>query len=438
MELIPDDEIDKISCDVWSRILSPSKPHVVTPGNSIRVQNPDTHHQYSAVHLNLFEKTEKKSASNTSEEDEEDDDAGERFDMPASVRIKPSEFYAQFVARTPEQCEEELKAPQKSEQWLQARKYSITASQFGSAVGTSPYQSPDALVIDKLWNTFTGNAATQWGNEHEHHAKETFCQWFSQHINVPFRFIEENLMKFSDEPWMAVSPDGIVQYEMDGQLCEDLVEFKCPAYYRNAVNHPYAKYTKQTPPHYMSQMQGIMGYLNAHGRHFKNAGLWCGNPTRPGSSRMTLTRVITMTCTQNYASGISANFYQRLLTKRMVYFVLARAYRKKSLKFLRWCKLKTNVVSNNVKLGSSRITYCSSRWNGTHFKTRRQVIAASAAVPHGVRRFRATWYFAGRFAHKIIQREQDRLAYVSDRVFCRHSCRPRAVRHRLFWSRVVQ
>ena len=47
------------------------------------------------------------------------------------------------------------------------------------------------------------------------------------------------------------------------------MEFKCPAYLRNTVNHPYQKYTKSTPPHYLSQIQGIMGYLNAHGRNLR-------------------------------------------------------------------------------------------------------------------------------------------------------------------------
>jgi putative phage-type endonuclease len=271
MEIVSNEEIAQISTDVWARILKPSEARPVKEGESISVANPNSHYQYSAVHLNLFEKKDEKNkdTEDSDSNDENELEDGAHFDLPSATRIKPSEFYDEFVARTPEQCAEELLAPQKSEKWLQARKYCITASQFGSAIGTSPYQTPDALVVDKLWNTFVGNAATQWGNDHEPHAKESFCIWFGKHIKVPFKFVEENLMKFSDEPWLAVSPDGIVQYEIDGHQYEDLVEFKCPAYFRNSVGHPYAKYTKQTPPQYLSQIQGIMGYLNSHGRNFR-------------------------------------------------------------------------------------------------------------------------------------------------------------------------
>jgi putative phage-type endonuclease len=167
-----------------------------------------------------------------------------------------------FVARTSEECEKELQAPQRSQEWLQARKFSITASQFGTAAGLSPYQTPDELINEKLWNTFEGNAATQWGNLHEKHAKEIFCKFFETKYKN-FTFIEENLMKFSDEPWMAASPDGIVKYEVDGQTRYDLVEFKCPAYLRNTQRHPYEKHGN-IPPHYKAQIQGIMGYLNKH------------------------------------------------------------------------------------------------------------------------------------------------------------------------------
>jgi putative phage-type endonuclease len=180
-------------------------------------------------------------------------------------------FYSLFVARTHEECEKELAAPQRSLEWLQARKLSITASQFGVAIGVSPYQTPDELVIEKLWNTFEGNAATQWGNSHEIHAKEVFCEWFKT-LHPNFTFMEENLMKFSAEPWMAVSPDGIVKYEKNGEIKYDLVEFKCPAYLRNTQTHPYAK-NSNIPPQYKAQIQGIMGYLNTH-THMKFERCW--------------------------------------------------------------------------------------------------------------------------------------------------------------------
>jgi putative phage-type endonuclease len=191
--------------------------------------------------------------------------------LPLNERLKPSEFYEKYVARTNEECLKELSAPQKSQGWLNARSLCITASQFGAAINESPYQTPDELIVEKLWNTFTGNSATQWGNDHEVHAKEVFIPWFKQYLKTKnghsFHFKEENLMKYSNQPWMAVSPDGIITYTINDITYTDLVEFKCPAYLRNTKNHPYAKHDLNTPSHYKSQIQGIMGYLNSYGNY---------------------------------------------------------------------------------------------------------------------------------------------------------------------------
>jgi putative phage-type endonuclease len=224
---------------------------VETVGASTRISSCQSHLAFGSDRLQ-------------SDESESDTDT-DCEDITNVANLKPSEFYNQFVARTQEQCEHELQAPQKSQEWLNARKLCITASQFGAAVGLSPYQTPQELVAEKVWATFRGNAATQWGNTHEPHAKEAFCAWFQKREGVKdFVFVEHNLMKYADEPWMAVSPDGIVSYTLFGARRVDLVEFKCPAYLRNTRGHPYSKHPRDTPPHYEAQMQGIMGYLQAH------------------------------------------------------------------------------------------------------------------------------------------------------------------------------
>jgi putative phage-type endonuclease len=198
--------------------------------------------------------------------------------LPKEDRLLPSAFFDLYVKRTPEQCAQELSAPQRSQEWLDARKLCITASQFGAAIGDSPYQSPEDLVKEKLWNSFVGNAATKWGTAHEPHAKESFSSWFQEYLvangGTKFKFIEENLMKFADESWMAVSPDGIVSYEKEGTTYVDLVEFKCPAYLRNTAGHPYSKHPLNVPSYYKAQMQGIMGYINTHHPSWKFGQAW--------------------------------------------------------------------------------------------------------------------------------------------------------------------
>ena len=320
-----DKEIEEMSLEAWIKVLgcgtksqgtyvkdageggtsAENRPKVIAPnyeitsGNTIRIPNPPIHMSYADARIDLFYAAaaagtpvtvgkraliEEIEVETDSEEDENSEKGvvAEEIVLPSlnpisvETRLKPSQFYEKFVARTEKECLEELNAPQRSEEWLNARKLCITASQFGAAVGLSPYQTPDALVIDKVWNEFQGNAATAWGNEHEIHAKESFCAWFKGYLKAEedFEFVEENLIKFSAEPWMAVSPDGLVTYKRGGKLFVDLVEFKCPAYLRNTLIHPYAKYPQNTPPHYRAQTQGIMGYLNEHHPQWKIGKCW--------------------------------------------------------------------------------------------------------------------------------------------------------------------
>jgi putative phage-type endonuclease len=187
------------------------------------------------------------------------------------LRILPSDFYDKFVKRTNEECKQEESSPQKSEEWLNARKYCITASSFGAAIGKSPYQNQNELIIEKLWNTFTGNSSTEWGNTHEKHAKESFIKWFCTYMEKNFgveeksiEFLDKNLIKYFDEPWMGVSPDGIVKYTLNGKTYYELIEYKCPSYLKKTESHPYSKHEWNIPPYYYAQIQGIMGYLNSH------------------------------------------------------------------------------------------------------------------------------------------------------------------------------
>jgi putative phage-type endonuclease len=189
------------------------------------------------------------------------------------LKLTASQFYDTFVKRTQQQCDEERFAKQGSDEWLQVRKFSLTASNFGTAAGSNPYQTPADLLEEKLYGNFTGNALTVWGNEHEPHARETFVKWFGEYLRARYVFEgrnddpifelkEDNAIKFAAEPWLAVSPDGILFYEdWDGTRKVSLVEFKCPTR-DNSGFSPYSKYESGVPPYYMDQIQGICGYLN--------------------------------------------------------------------------------------------------------------------------------------------------------------------------------
>ena len=194
---------------------------------------------------------------------------------PTNVKLNIKsieEFYDAFVARSPEECLLESSAPQRSYIWHAARKYCITASSFGAAVGHNKYSSPEVCAKEKLWSSFRGNEFTEYGTFHEKDAQDSFMK------NLPsleptlqdilpgydsYKFYETGLLKSPEVPWMAVSPDGLLQLKANGKTKWALVEFKCPARLRHCSGHPYAKDNNvNVPRYYMDQVQGICGLLN--------------------------------------------------------------------------------------------------------------------------------------------------------------------------------
>ena len=246
--------------------------------------------------------------------------------------LTATEFYERFVKRTPEACLAELMAPQRSLAWLAARKHAITASNFGAASGNNKYESPAQLVISKLWNTFQGNEATRYGTFHEPDARAsleaalagplrpTLVDQYIKAIKrragsaggsaagsagaktpeaplvdaeLQYSLFETGLLKHSEQPWMAVSPDGILRLTTESHAAAGvapvwlLVEYKCPARLRDSEDHPYKKEPYNVPSYYMDQMQGIMGLFNKfpelQDTGFVSAGGPGGAPAGPGS-----------------------------------------------------------------------------------------------------------------------------------------------------------
>jgi hypothetical protein len=244
------------------------------------VSSPNPAHH--SIYVNTFPRFRDFENAKSEQKSEERDYSTALTALSALPALPPAltatQFYDKFVKRTQEECDEERSAKQGSKEWLEVRKLSLTASVFGAAAGSNPYQSPQDLLEEKLWGTFNGNALTAWGNEHEPHARESFLKWFKEFLSARYFFAgradsenpifelkEDNAIKFSAEPWLAVSPDGILCYEdADGKKKVSLVEFKCPTRDNGAdpSSSPYAKYENCLPSYYKDQVQGICGYLN--------------------------------------------------------------------------------------------------------------------------------------------------------------------------------
>lgn len=134
-------------------------------------------------------------------------------------------------------------------EWHAQRIKRLTASQFGAALGLSPFSSRQELwrQLTGRSEPFAGNPATDWGTLHEPDAKHAF-EVDTGLLVLPAPFVPL-------EDWSGCSPDGYV--EGNG-----LVEFKCP--YSQRI-------PDEVPEHYMAQ---IIGQLGITGRDFCWFGVW--------------------------------------------------------------------------------------------------------------------------------------------------------------------
>jgi len=195
---------------------------------------------------------------------------------PPKERMTVSDFVRKYVSKTAQQCLDIEKAEQRSLAWKHARKYAVTTSQFGAAAGLSPYSKPTDVVIAKLWETFSGNAATRWGTEHEPRAAAAYLTWAREDLRRQYASFgtevaarvaaslvveERGLIQYPATPWMGASPDGIARWvDPEGKTRRRLVEYKCPYFLLRTAGHPYAKHgDPPLPPQYRAQIQGVMG-----------------------------------------------------------------------------------------------------------------------------------------------------------------------------------
>jgi putative phage-type endonuclease len=131
-----------------------------------------------------------------------------------------------------------IKLPeQRSDEWYKMRENMITASDFGSILGNSKYNSSKSVLKQKcgLGKKFTGNEYTRWGVKYEEVATEIY------RIKNNTKVIEFGCLQHPKYNFLGASPDGITP---DGMMLEIKVP-KIRVFKENDV-----------PPHYYDQMQG--------------------------------------------------------------------------------------------------------------------------------------------------------------------------------------
>ena len=126
----------------------------------------------------------------------------------------------------------------------------ITGSVFASAMGIG-YDSRQKLwrTIKGLEPKFEGNAATEWGSEHE---KDAIDQYEIETGHIVTNGGDKQQFVISKEyDWLGCTPDG--------EVGDIVIEAKCPA----SLNL-YGK----VPDHYMAQVQGQMFICEKPKCHF--------------------------------------------------------------------------------------------------------------------------------------------------------------------------
>lgn len=168
----------------------------------------------------------------------------------AAERVATLAFYTTFASlltKRPEQQFAELE--QGSAAWHAARKSRLTASNFATAAGLSPYCTANSFwalktgrVAGELWS---GNEHTERGTALEPVALEAYTRLTGTAVTRCGLYVHPR------HSWLAASPDGLLGD--DG-----LLEIKCPA----------RQLHDTCPPAYLAQVQGQLAVTGRAYAHF--------------------------------------------------------------------------------------------------------------------------------------------------------------------------
>lgn len=204
--------------------------------------------------------------------------------QPIVPRMSRELFLATYVNNvTPAEIERIKTADQRSPEWLKARTYRLTASNFGSAADHNKNCSPHGLIRDMLWKKFQGNEMTAYGTENEEIAFDSYQVHgvmgqldeirSGKRTVLGFETREVGLHVHPEHHWLGVSPDGLVDVvpPHGGPTQRHLIEIKCPWKCKDRPLHSGQDFYPledlpgglrlPIPHYYFDQMQGIMGAL---------------------------------------------------------------------------------------------------------------------------------------------------------------------------------
>ncbi len=194
-------------------------------------------------------------------------------------------------------------------EWQRARLGKITASRFGLVRKLKTGQWGETalsylydLLGEHLTNqpsqTFTGNDATEWGNEYEAEALEAYTKRTGRKVKGSQTFIQHPELQF-----VGGTPDGLV-----GE--SGIIEVKCPY---NFKNHLRTVINRTVPDEYTAQ---VHGHLWLSGRKWADFVSFDPRiPTRHKAARLVIVRVERNPMILNDIENTIGEFHDLLLTK---------------------------------------------------------------------------------------------------------------------------
>lgn len=115
---------------------------------------------------------------------------------------------------------------QKTDEWLNARRFRVTGSRVGSILGHNFFQKPSDVLESMLYPQKITNAAMEWGCAKEDTAcayYERFLKKYAPNHKIEIKHTGLHVMK--SKPWIGASPDGIVWVDGVPRL---ILEIKAP------------------------------------------------------------------------------------------------------------------------------------------------------------------------------------------------------------------
>ena len=158
--------------------------------------------------------------------------------MPTLESLKEKiKLFKNTLKLSPEkirEIEHNTRDQQLCELWYFARRYRITASNFGLVYHRRPTTTPDALVLRLLGvNTFKYNEATEWGKTNEENALKQYVEYQQKgggHVGLTV--CRSGFVVCESHTFLGASPDANV-YDPSERQPFGVVEIKCPFSCRN-------------------------------------------------------------------------------------------------------------------------------------------------------------------------------------------------------------